>query len=59
MSAALTQAFSLEEFTVAIKHLSKDKAPARPVHGQLQHDQGIGCWDDCVYPLDDAGAMGA
>jgi hypothetical protein len=27
MSEALAQAFSSEEFTAAIKHLSKDKAP--------------------------------
>jgi hypothetical protein len=27
MSATLAQAFSLEEFTAAIKHLSKDKTP--------------------------------
>jgi hypothetical protein len=27
MSATLAQTFSLKEFTAAIKHLSKDKAP--------------------------------
>jgi hypothetical protein len=31
MSATLAQAFSLEEFTAAIKHLSKDKAPGPPM----------------------------
>jgi hypothetical protein len=54
MSANLAQAFSLEESTAAIKHLS-----TRPVHGQLQHDHGMGRWDDCIFSLDDAGAMGA
>ena len=41
MSATLAQAFSLEEFTAAIKHLSKDKAPGP----SMVNSNMIKAWD--------------
>jgi hypothetical protein len=41
MSATLAQALSLEEFTAAIKHLSKDKAPGP----SMVNSNMIKAWD--------------
>jgi hypothetical protein len=41
MSATLAQAFSLEEFTAATKHLSKDKAPGP----SMVNSNMIKAWD--------------
>ena len=41
ISAALAQVFSLEEFTAAIKHLSKDKAPGP----SMVNSNMIKAWD--------------